>query len=60
MSFVLAWLLERVLPNPPLTMDNVYGSLLDVPCDLTPLIHDYRPTLTPLDVGLRRTLAEAA
>jgi NADH dehydrogenase len=59
-SFALAWLLERLLANPPLTMDNVYGSLLDVPCDLAPLMHDYRPALTPLDVGLRRTLAEAA
>jgi NADH dehydrogenase len=59
-SFVLAWLLERVLPNPPLTMDNVYGSLLDVPCDLSALLHDYRPSLTPLAVGLERTLAEAA
>jgi nucleoside-diphosphate-sugar epimerase len=59
-SFVLAWLLERVLPNPPLTMDNVYGSLLDVPCDLSALLHDYRPSLTPLAVGLGRTLAVAA
>jgi len=58
-GFAMAWLLERALANPPLTMDNVYGSLLDVPCDLRALLRDFRPTLTPLGVGLRRTFAEA-
>jgi NADH dehydrogenase len=59
-SFALAWLLERLLASPPLTTDNVHGSLLDVPCDLRPLLHDYRPALTPLAAGLARALAEAA
>jgi NADH dehydrogenase len=59
-SFVLAWLLERALANPPLTVENVYGSLLEAPCDLRALLHDYRPALTPLAEGLRRTLREAA
>ena len=58
-GFALAWLLERVLSNPPLTVDNVYGSLLDVPCDLRALMRDFHPTLTPLDVGLHRTFAQA-
>jgi NADH dehydrogenase len=57
MSFALAWLLERVLPNPPLTTENVYGALLEAPCDLHALRHDFRPILTPLAVGLGRTLA---
>lgn len=59
-SFALAWLLERVLANPPLTVENVHGSLVEAPCDLTALLHDFRPRLTPLDVGLERTLKEAA
>jgi nucleoside-diphosphate-sugar epimerase len=59
-SFVLAWLLERALANPPLTVENVYGALLEAPCDLSALLHDFRPALTPLPVGLRRALAEAA
>ncbi len=58
-GFALAWLLERALTNPPLTLDNVYGSLLDVPCDLRALMRDFHPTLTPLAVGLRRTFSEA-
>jgi NADH dehydrogenase len=58
-GFALAWLLERMLANPPLTVDNVYGSLLDVPCDLRALLRDFRPALTPLTVGLQRTFAEA-
>ncbi len=58
-GFAMAWILERALANPPLTMDNVYGSLLDVPCDLKALLRDFRPTLTPLAVGLHRTLVEA-
>jgi nucleoside-diphosphate-sugar epimerase len=60
LSFALAWTLERVLPNPPLTMENVHGSLVEAPCDLTALLRDYRPHLTPLAAGLKRTLAEAA
>lgn len=59
LGYALAWILERVAPNPPLTVDNVYGSLLDVPCDLRALLRDFRPTLTPLAVGLQRTFAEA-
>lgn len=59
LGFALAWVLERALSNPPLTVDNVYGSLLDVPCDLRALLRDFRPTLTPLAVGLQRTFAEA-
>lgn len=59
LGFALAWVLERVLPHPPLTVDNVYGSLLDVPCDLRALLRDFRPTLTPLAVGLHRTFTEA-
>ncbi len=59
LGFALAWLLERLLEKPPLTVDNVYGSLLDVPCDLRALMRDFRPTLTPLTAGLRRTFAEA-
>jgi len=58
-SFVLAWLLERVLANPPLTVENVHGALLEAPCDLSALLHDFRPILTPLADGLRRTLAAA-
>jgi len=58
-SFVLAWILERLLPSPPLTIENVYGSLLEAPCDLRALIRDYHPGLTPLADGLRRALAEA-
>jgi NADH dehydrogenase len=59
LGFTLAWILERALANPPLTVDNVYGSLLDVPCDLRALLRDFRPVLTPLAVGLHRTLGEA-
>jgi NADH dehydrogenase len=57
-SFVLAWILERLLPSPPLTVENVYGSLLEAPCDLRALMRDYHPGLTPLADGLRRALAE--
>ena len=60
LSFGLAWTLERVLANPPLTVENVHGALVEAPCDLTALLHDYRPRLTPLADGLARTLAEAA
>jgi NADH dehydrogenase len=57
-SFVLAWILERLLPSPPLTVENVYGSMLEAPCDLRALMRDYHPGLTPLADGLRRALAE--
>ena len=46
-----------VLPNPPLTTDNVHGATLEAPCDLRALLRDFRPRLTPLAEGLRRTLA---
>ncbi|TMA55002.1 MAG: hypothetical protein E6J75_12915 [Deltaproteobacteria bacterium] len=59
-SFVLASVLERVLANPPLTVDNVHGATLEAPCDLRALLRDYRPRLTPLVEGLRRTFEEAA
>jgi nucleoside-diphosphate-sugar epimerase len=59
-SFVLAWILERLLPAPPLTTENVYGSLLEAPCDLTALTRDFHPTLTPLADGLRRALPAIA
>lgn len=59
-SFALAAVLERVLPNPPLTTENVHGATLEAPCDLHPLLHDFHPTLTPLATGLERTFAEAA
>jgi nucleoside-diphosphate-sugar epimerase len=58
-SFALAWTLERLLPSPPLTVENVYGSLLEAPCDLRALLRDYHLALTPLAAGLRRALAEA-
>jgi len=59
-SFALAWVLERLLPSPPLTTDNVRGSRRDAHCDLRLLQRDLRPALTPLAEGLRRTFAEAA
>jgi len=60
LSFALAWTLERALSNPPLTVENVHGARVEAPCDLTALLRDYRPTLTPLAAGLRRALLEAA
>jgi hypothetical protein len=41
-------------------MENVHGSLVEAPCDLSALMRDYRPRLTTLASGLKRTLAEAA
>jgi hypothetical protein len=58
LSFALAAVLERVLANPPLTTENVRGATVQAPCDLGPLLRDLRPTLTPLEVGLREALAE--
>jgi NADH dehydrogenase len=55
-SFVLAWLLERVLANPPLTLDNVRGATLEAPCDLRLLLGDYHVRLTPLGEGLPRAV----
>jgi hypothetical protein len=57
---MLAWVLERLLPNPPLTTDNVHGARLEAPCDLTALDRDYGTELTPLEAGLRQALSEAA
>jgi NADH dehydrogenase len=59
-SFALAWTLERALANPPLTVENVHGARVEAPCDLTALLRDYRPALTPLSVGLPRALGEVA
>jgi NADH dehydrogenase len=55
LSFVVAWLLERLLTSPPLTTDNVRGAEHDAHCDLRALQHDLQPRLTPLTEGLRRT-----
>jgi NADH dehydrogenase len=60
LSFAIAWALERLLPQPPLTTENVHGARVEAPCDLTALLRDFSPRLTPLGEGLRRTLAEAA
>lgn len=59
-SFAIAWALERLLRNPPLTVENVYGARLEAPCDLGALMRDFRPSLTPLSVGLDRVLGKAA
>jgi len=59
-SFGLAWMLERLLPSPPLTTDNVRGSRRDAHCDTRLLERDLHPSLTPLAEGLRRTFGEAA
>jgi NADH dehydrogenase len=56
-GFAMAWLCERVLAKPPITVDNVYGTLLDAPCDLRALYRDFHPSLTPLAAGLQRTLS---
>ena len=55
-SFVLATILERLLKNPPLTVDNVHGSTVEAPCDLTALRRDFHVSLTPLAAGLGLTL----
>lgn len=56
LSFILAWILERLLPNPPLTLDNVRGATLEAPCDLRLLLGDYHVRLTPLSEGLPRAV----
>jgi len=54
-SFALAWILERILPTPPLTTDNVRGAVRDAHCDLRALERDLRPHLTSLTEGLERS-----
>jgi nucleoside-diphosphate-sugar epimerase len=54
-SFALAWTLERILPTPPLTTDNVRGAMRDAHCDPRALERDLRPRLTPLTEGLKRS-----
>jgi nucleoside-diphosphate-sugar epimerase len=54
LSFAMAWTLERLLPTPPLTTDNVRGAVRDAHCDTRALQHDLRPRLTPLAEGLKR------
>jgi len=60
LCFVLAWFLERLLPNPPLTTENVHGALVEAPCDLSALDRDLKPAITPFAEGLRQTLGRAA
>jgi NADH dehydrogenase len=55
LSFALAWTLERLLPTPPLTTDNVRGAVRDAHCDPRALERDLRPRLTPLIEGLKRS-----
>jgi nucleoside-diphosphate-sugar epimerase len=54
-SFALAWTLERILPTPPLTTDNVRGALRDAQCDPRALERDMKPPRTPLTDGLKRS-----
>jgi NADH dehydrogenase len=54
-SFALAWTLERMLPNPPLTTDNVRGAIRDAQCDPRALARDMQPPRTPLTEGLKRS-----
>ena len=60
LSFALAWTLERVLPSPPLTTDNVRGARRDAHCDPRALERDFHVRLTPLAEGLRRIWAVPA
>jgi uncharacterized protein YbjT (DUF2867 family) len=60
LCFILAWFLERLLPNPPLTTENVHGALVEAPCDLSALDRDLKPAITPFAEGLRQTLGRAA
>jgi NADH dehydrogenase len=55
LSFALAWILERILPTPPLTTDNVRGAVRDAHCDSRALERDLRPPLTFLTDGLERS-----
>jgi nucleoside-diphosphate-sugar epimerase len=54
-SYALAWVLERLLPKPPLTTENVAGARYDARCDPRALERDLRPPATALSDGLRRT-----
>jgi nucleoside-diphosphate-sugar epimerase len=60
LSFALAWTLERLLPSPPLTTDNVRGAIRDAHCDPRMLERDLRPRLTSLADGLALTWAKAS
>jgi nucleoside-diphosphate-sugar epimerase len=60
LSFALAWTLERLLPSPPLTTDNVRGAQRDAHCDPRALERDLRVRLTPLAEGLQRIWAVPA
>ena len=57
MAFAMAWLMERVLPKPPLTTENVYGAVTDARCDPRPLERDCRAPRTLLADGLVRALS---
>jgi NADH dehydrogenase len=57
MAFAMAWLMERVLPRPPLTTENVYGAVTDARCDPRPLERDCRAPRTRLADGLVRALS---
>jgi nucleoside-diphosphate-sugar epimerase len=59
-SYALAWTLERILPSPPLTTDNVRGAQRDAHCDLRALERDLGRRLTPLAEGLRRIWPRAS
>jgi nucleoside-diphosphate-sugar epimerase len=54
-SFALAWTLERILPTPPLTTDNVRGAIRDAQCDSRALERDMTLPQTPLTEGLKRS-----
>jgi nucleoside-diphosphate-sugar epimerase len=60
LSFALAWTLERLLPSPPLTTDNVRGAQRDAHCDLRALQRHLRVRLTPIAEGLQRIWAVPA
>jgi NADH dehydrogenase len=59
MAFGMAWVMERLLPRPPLTTDNVRGAVTDARCDPRPLERDGRAPRTPLAVGLSRAVSPA-
>ena len=59
-SFALAWTLERLLPSPPLTTDNVRGAQRDAHCDPRAVERDLHVRFTPLTEGLRRIWAVPA
>jgi nucleoside-diphosphate-sugar epimerase len=55
-AFGLAWVMERILPRPPLTTDNVRGAVMDARYDPRPLERDGRAPRTSLSAGLSRAL----